>query len=468
MRKFLTFIPHCIKTGNVKSRMPLPKRSFACAVAGAIALLAAFSNLHAQDVAPSPSPAATPPPLEPPPSNVIVAPASTGSKPPTVPEPTPAVATHADAANGPKFIGAQGCSSSLCHGGGSAERNAYTVWKGLDRHSRAFATLATARATQIAQGLALPAPAQTRRCTECHAPTQTIPEERLMAGAKPEDGISCENCHGAAQDWIRSHTRRDFTHAQNVQTGVREMRGLYARANACVACHQVLKPDILAAGHPPLLFELDAQTVAEPRHWTIDKGDYFGPKAWLTGQAVALRETSWSLSQAAEPLPEVQEQWGALVWLLQRTADAYGDPLPKFDVPEATDYSPGNVARAQTVADDMAKAAAGLDWSRASTRRCLAALAGTHGEFVPVSGGPTAGVTQHRAQRLALALSRLLAPLQANDAKEWAPASAELDKLFALADARMAFDGGKFAAQLETFSKALASAGEGTEKVAAR
>lgn len=399
---------------------------------------------------------------EPPPSNVIVAPATIAK-----PAPTPSIA-HADLVKGPGFVGAQGCSSSLCHGGGSAERNAYTVWKGLDRHSRAFASLASERAARIAQGLSLPAPAQTRRCTECHAPLQTVPEERLMAGAKPEDGISCESCHGPAQDWVRSHTRRDFTHAQNVQTGVRELRGLYARANACVACHQVLSPDILAAGHPPLVFELDAQTVAEPRHWTIDKGEYFGPKAWLTGQAAALRETSWSLSQTADPLPEVQEQWGALVWLLQKTADAYGDPLPKFDVAGATDFSPGNVARAQSVADDMAKTAANLDWSRASARRCLSALAGTHEDFVPVSGGSTPGLMQHRAQRLALALSRLLAPLIGQDAKTWAPASEELGKLIALTDGRLAFDAAKFSAQLEQFSKSLASAGEGDAKVAGR
>lgn len=415
-------------------------------MAAAAYTVAAAAALRAQD--------------EPPPPNVIVAPATPGK-----PAPAPGRA-QVEVVKGPAFIGAQGCSSSLCHGGASAERNAYTVWKGLDRHSRAFATLATERAARMAQSLSLPAPAQTRRCTECHAPLQTVPEARLMAAAKPEDGVSCENCHGPAQDWVRSHTRRDFTHAQNVQTGVRELRGLYARANACVACHQVLAPDILAAGHPPLIFELDAQTVAEPRHWALDPGDYFGPRAWLTGQAAALRETSWSLSQTADPLPEVREQWGALVWLLQKTAEAYGDPLPKFDVAGAVDFSPGNVARAQVVADDLAKAAAGLEWSRATTRRCLTALAATHADFSP--GGAATGLMQHRAQRLALALSRLLAPLLAQDARAWKPASQELDKLFALADGRVGFDAARFSTQLEQFGKALAPAGGGDAKVAGR
>ena len=66
------------------------------------------------------------------------------------------------------------------------------------------------------------------------------------------------------------------------------------RANTCVACHQNVDSDILAAGHPELVFELDGQSVAQPKHWT-DPPDT-GARAWLVGQAVALRETSWRLS----------------------------------------------------------------------------------------------------------------------------------------------------------------------------
>ncbi len=216
-----------------------------------------------------------------------------------------------------------------------------------------------------------------------------------MDGGK--EGVSCENCHGPSANWIRSHTRKDFTHAQNVETGVRDLRDLYVRANNCVACHQVIEPDVLGAGHPPLIFELDAQTVAEPRHW-LDKGDFFGPQAWLTGQAAALRETSWSLGQQAEPRPDVREQWRALVWLLQKATSAYGHGVPTFDAPDADSFSPGNVARAQSMADDLAHAAARSEWTGASTRRVLAALAGTDKDFVPVAGGETAaGVAEPRA-----------------------------------------------------------------------
>ena len=260
--------------------------------------------------------------------------------------------------------------------------------------------LAGTQAARIAQGLQLASAAASTRCTECHAPLATVAEERLAHGLDVRtEGVSCESCHGPSSNWIRSHTRMDLTHAQNVETGVRDLRSLYVRANNCVACHQVIEPDVLAAGHPPLIFELDAQTVAEPRHW-LDKGDFFGPQAWLTGQAAALRETSWSLSQQTDPKPEVREQWRALVWLLHKATEAYGHGVPTFDAPDADTYSPGNVSRAQSVADDLAQAAARSEWNGASTRRTLNALADADKDFVPVTGGEPALALQNRAQRL--------------------------------------------------------------------
>ena len=392
--------------------------------------------------------------------NVIV-PSAPAPVPPVVEEKKTAESRPTQAREhpgGPRFMGAMTCSSSLCHGGGSPERDAYTIWKKSDPHQRAAATLAGTRAARIAQGVALGNAAAGTRCTECHTPLAVVPEERLPAGLDVRtEGVSCESCHGPAQNWIRSHTRRDFTHAQNVETGVREVKNLYARANSCVACHQVIDADILAAGHPPLLFELDAQTVAEPRHW-IDPGDYFGPQAWLTGQAVALREMSWSLGQTTGTVvPEAREQWRALLWLLQRTTEARGEKgeggaLPGFDaVPNADQFSPGNVTRARATADDFARAASHLEWTPGSVRRCLDGLAATDKEFTPVAGGEGELALRSRAQRLALALSRLLAPLQKQDTAKWTPASQELDKLFAVADARAIFDGGAFAEQLRRF-----------------
>lgn len=463
-----------LRTGNVK-KPPM------FAVCGSFLFLLSAGPLCAQPTpAPSPTPVrlpptqtlgsdanVTPPPLATPETFLPGTPLPGGEpwpanvkrgdpgSPISTPAPTPAPAVRS---GGAKFLGAMSCSSSLCHGGGSTgDRGAYTVWKAKDPHRQSFAVLAGTQAARIVQGLQLASAAASARCTECHAPLTTVAEERLTNGLDARtEGVSCENCHGPSANWIRSHTRPDFTHAQNVQTGVRDLRDLYARANACVACHQVIAPDVLAAGHPPLIFELDAQTVAEPRHW-MDRGDFFGPQAWLTGQAAALRETSWSLGQQTDPRPEIREQWRALVWLLKKTTDAYGHGMPTFDAPDADTFSPGNVARAQSLADDLARAASRTEWTSASTRQMLITLAATDKDFVPAAGGEPAATLQNRAQRLALALSRLMAPFQAQDAAKWTGASKELDKLFTLADARMNFDGVAFADQLRRFRVALGS-----------
>src|SRR5258707_1336957 len=57
---------------------------------------------------------------------------------------------------------------------------------------------------------------------------------------------------------------------------------------------------------------------SEPRHWQ-EKGGWFGPKAWLVGQAVALREISEQLKQKADP--DLQVQQNALLWLLRLVPD---------------------------------------------------------------------------------------------------------------------------------------------------
>ncbi len=55
-----------------------------------------------------------------------------------------------------KFLGANSCASSSCHGGGGANQNQFLVWSLKDFHSqRPVATLATARSKQIADALGI-------------------------------------------------------------------------------------------------------------------------------------------------------------------------------------------------------------------------------------------------------------------------------------------------------------------------
>ncbi len=75
------------------------------------------------------------------------------------------------------------------------------------------------------------------------------------------------------------------------------------------------------------------------------------------GQAAALREMSWALNKRETSGDVEREQWRSLLWLMRKTTDNMGD-FPKFDYLTNIEMSPGNLARAQSTADDLARAAA--------------------------------------------------------------------------------------------------------------
>lgn len=83
----------------------------------------------------------------------------------------------------------------------------------------------------------------------CHSPFQSVHQTQLAPAARPDEGVSCESCHGAAEPWLRGHTRLDWSYAMRVTAGMRDLKSLYVRANTCVACHQNIDKDLLKAGH---------------------------------------------------------------------------------------------------------------------------------------------------------------------------------------------------------------------------
>lgn len=345
------------------------------------------------------------------------------------------------------LLGASSCASTSCHGGGGTPKNQYVVWSVKDFHSqRPPATLATARSKQIADALAIQDPTLDSRCTTCHAPLQAVPENQRGENCRVSEGISCESCHGAAGNWIRSHTRRDYTHADRVQTGLRDLQNLYVRANTCVACHQVVSPALLKAGHPELIFELDGQSIAEPKHWRAEKHGN-GAQVWLIGQAVALRELSWQLANATAPTENQRNQWASLVWLLSTaTTNTH------FAIPPALPSAAVKVAGAiQGESDALAREDAELVWTDEMTRLALNALAGTSAAFQdPAVPQPQQA---RRAERLVLALDRLVAALP--EFKHNEPLQAGLNELFKLAQSAPDFDPNQFAAVLGKFSAAV-------------
>jgi hypothetical protein len=99
------------------------------------------------------------------------------------------------------------------------------------------------------------------------------PDTLTLAPSQRERGISCETCHGGAKQWIAVHYQRDVDRQRLLELGMLDTKNLLVRARVCAGCHvgsaeNDMNHDMIAAGHPPLRFELASYEALLPRkHW---------------------------------------------------------------------------------------------------------------------------------------------------------------------------------------------------------
>jgi len=288
------------------SRRARFRTPIAAAAAGLAALpvllLAASAPAQQTPEAPPPAPLEAPPP-----------PGTPGA------EPTPAG----------RYVGVATCASATCHGSTvpldatPVLQNEYYTWLQKDRHAGAYELLFDERSRVIARNLGLAAAHRARRCLDCHA--LTPPRAAVAGRLEIEDGISCESCHGPASGWLEGHRSEAWSHADSVAAGMRDLRDLGARAGLCLGCHlgaagRQVDHELIAAGHPELVFEIDNYTASLPPHWAPsgERADperarevaaTEGARAWALGQTRAFREALAQLARraGAGPWPEFAE-----------------------------------------------------------------------------------------------------------------------------------------------------------------
>ncbi len=198
--------------------------------------------------------------------------------------------------------GVASCASSMCHGSvkeykqTNIQHNEYITWDRRDVHSRAYNKLFNQDFVEITNKLGLKAPHLEPVCLACHA--SNVKQELRGKKFQMSDGIGCESCHGGSEKWLKSHTSKESTHAQNISNGLYPTDDIVSRARLCLSCHygnekQFVSHEIMGAGHPRISFELDTFTELQPKHFTQD-ADYAkrktpdtNVKAWAVGQAVA-------------------------------------------------------------------------------------------------------------------------------------------------------------------------------------
>ena len=212
---------------------------------------------------------------------------------------------------GSRYEGVATCAGSTCHGraegnGAVVRQDEIATWQepsaASGAHSRAYASLTGARGRQIAASLGLGPATAAPACLGCHA--TYVPEAQRGARFQINDGVGCESCHGAAENWLAVHYARPATHASNVAVGLVPLESPQVRAGVCLDCHygstktgQFVTHAMMAAGHPRVSFELDLFSALQQHH-DVD-GDYIDRKSrpdsvrmWAVGQAEAVRRAT--------------------------------------------------------------------------------------------------------------------------------------------------------------------------------
>jgi len=221
-------------------------------------------------------------------------------------------------AEGQNALGSASCGASTCHGaitpwdGASVLQNEYITWQNEDKHSQAYKALLSDRAKKIGRNLGIAEPNKSGTCLGCHS--FNIPADRHGPRFTRSEGVGCEACHGAAENWLGTHmtgVRSKADRQRILAKGMYPTEDPVKRAELCLTCHmgteegRRINHQMQGAGHPRLSFELDTFTAVQPAHYVID-ADYRGRKdapngvkVWAVGQAIALKRRAGAIADPA-------------------------------------------------------------------------------------------------------------------------------------------------------------------------
>ncbi len=237
-----------------------------------------------------------------------------------------------------EWKGAGRCASAACHnanGPQGSKRSEYTTWATADKHALAYQVLETKRSQIIERNWKAPGKnwedaqaVMDADCLKCHALNTDDPLKQLKHGLAPDDGVTCENCHGPAGKWLGEHVRADWrakSPQEKAADGLVDLSvgNLAGRVRVCVDCHvgnaargMEVNHDLIAAGHPRLNFEFSAFLANYPKHWDEraekEKVPDLEAKSWALGQVISAQAAvELTAFRAAEknqrPWPEFAE-----------------------------------------------------------------------------------------------------------------------------------------------------------------
>ena len=129
------------------------------------------------------------------------------------------------------FVGPNKC--KMCHDKPELG-DQYAAWK-KSQHSHAFEVLGTDKGQEAGKKLGVTDPQHDKRCLICHTTAFDAPDDK-KEGIKPEDGVSCEQCHGAGSEYKPKDVHGDDYKA-GVAAGLAELKTADQKTRLCLRCH---------------------------------------------------------------------------------------------------------------------------------------------------------------------------------------------------------------------------------------
>ena len=133
-----------------------------------------------------------------------------------------------DAAN---YVGSKTC--GICHKS-EDNGNALAKWQ-ASPHAKAFELLGTPEAKAVGAKVGVDNPQTSGKCLKCHSTAYNFTETVATEKIKPEDGVTCESCHGPGKKYMAKSTMED--RAKAIEGGM-----VYPASKSCELCHNEQNP----------------------------------------------------------------------------------------------------------------------------------------------------------------------------------------------------------------------------------
>lgn len=141
-------------------------------------------------------------------------------------------------------------------------------------------------------------------CANCHA-TFKVDNGK----PKPIEGVSCESCHGAADEWVDAHPRllKKQKFSELKAKGMIHSKDVYGFTENCLGCHMIPDEKLVSAGHFP-----GKSFVLTARQSKIQHGDApannIKAKMMILGYSIELEKAAHAISQTTQNKGTLREQ----------------------------------------------------------------------------------------------------------------------------------------------------------------